>query len=117
MLSLHDLHINEIMIKIDNQLKNLNRRIAELRIEAGLTQEKLAENMGVPLRALQYWEANRTISLRYLMKLAQTLGRNPADFFETPKAKPVKKGRPVKKRTANHSPAKVPKHPKTTGQA
>jgi transcriptional regulator with XRE-family HTH domain len=88
------------MKKINALLKNLNRRIAELRIEAGLTQEQLAEKMDVPLRALQYWEADRTISLPYLIKLAQTLGRDPADFFETPKVKQVKKGRPSKK-TAN----------------
>jgi transcriptional regulator with XRE-family HTH domain len=117
LLLLNAHHINENMIKINDQLKNLNRRIAELRIEAGLTQEQLAEKLGVPLRALQYWEADRIISLRHLIKLAQTLGRNPADFFETPKSKPVKKGRPVKKRTANHSPTKPPKHSKTSGQA
>lgn len=88
--------------EIKNLLTNLNRRIAELRIEAGLTQEQLAEKIGVPLRALQYWEANRTISLPYLIKLAQTLGRDPADFFEAPKVKQVKKGRPVKNRSLSH---------------
>jgi transcriptional regulator with XRE-family HTH domain len=89
--------------KIKHLLKNLNRRIAELRIEAGLTQEQLAEKMGVPLRALQYWEADRTISLGHLFKLARILKRTPADFFITPKVKRVKKGRPTKKSTRTRS--------------
>jgi transcriptional regulator with XRE-family HTH domain len=99
-----------------NLLKNLNRRIAELRIEAGLTQEQLAEKMGVPLRALQYWEADRIISLPYLIKMAQTLRRDPEDFFKTPKVKQVKKGRPTKKiangssKNHPHKKGKTPPH-------
>ncbi len=95
--------------EIKNLLTNLNRRIAELRIEAGLTQEQLAEKIGVPLRALQYWEADRTISLPYLIKLARTLGRDPADFFEPPRVKHVKKGRPSKNKYALYPKTAAPK--------
>jgi len=94
-------------------LKNLNRRIAELRIEAGLTQDQLAEKRDVPLRTLQYWEADRVISFPNLIKMAKALDREPADFFAVPLMKRAKKGRPAKQTSHSTSKNQDPKKKKT----
>ena len=83
--------------KINAVLKNINYRLVEIRNEEGLTQDELSEKLEIPLRALQYWEAGRTISLRNLIKVAVVLNRNPIDFFKTAKLKKTSRGRPRKK--------------------
>jgi len=77
--------------------RNFNRRLAEIRVERGLTQAELAELMGVGLRDFQKWEADSGISLWTLFRLIKVLKCQAADFFKEPKTvKPVR-GRPKKK--------------------
>lgn len=44
---------------------SLGRKIAELRRKANLTQEALAEKMGVSAQAVSKWENEVSLSLRY----------------------------------------------------
>ena len=39
-------------------MDNLGKRIKELRLEKGLSQEQLANAMGVSQKAIDYWERN-----------------------------------------------------------
>ena len=89
--------------KIKDVLTNINYRLVEIRNEEGLTQEELSEKLEIPLRALQYWEGGRTISLRNLIKVAVVLGRKPEDFFKKAKLKKSARGRPRKKTTRRRS--------------
>ena len=68
-------------------IKNVNRRIAEIRIETGLTQEKLAEKMDIDVRDLQRFENKRWMSLKTLYRFAVVLNRPIADFFKEPSSK------------------------------
>jgi transcriptional regulator with XRE-family HTH domain len=55
--------------------ETLGWRLRRLRLEAGLTQAKLAEAAGVPLSTLQAWEVDRREpSLRPACRLAAALG-------------------------------------------
>ena len=77
--------------KVEQRIKIIHLRIAEIRREMGLTQEKFAEKIGVPERTLQYWESTKTknlrkISLDNLIKLGLKLGLEPEVFFQYPKS-------------------------------
>lgn len=49
-------------------------KMARLRQEAGLTQQQLANKIGVDLRTVRRWESGMTPSGRSLIKLAAALG-------------------------------------------
>jgi transcriptional regulator with XRE-family HTH domain len=66
-------------------VRNINRRIAEIRRENKLTQEDLAERMGVDVRDLQRWEKNKGMSLWTLYRFTVALQRPTSDFFQEPK--------------------------------
>lgn len=75
----------------------INRRIAEVRIQRGLSQAQLAELMEVYLRDLQRWESERIVSLWTLYRLSVVLKCPITDFFQTPKTQKPGPGRPPKK--------------------
>ncbi len=53
----------------------LSKIIKELRLEKGLTQQQLANNIGVSQKAIDYWERNvNEPKASYIIKLA--------DFFD-----------------------------------
>lgn len=66
--------------------KSIYRRIAEIRREKGLTQEKLAEIMNVAPREIQRWESTGGMSLQTLKKFSEALECHPSEFFEKPKS-------------------------------
>lgn len=66
-------------------IRNINRRVAEIRVENRLTQEDLAEKMGVDVRDLQRWETKRGMSLWTLYRFTVALQRPASDFFQEPK--------------------------------
>jgi transcriptional regulator with XRE-family HTH domain len=76
--------------------RNFNRRLAEIRIEKGLTQAELAELIGVGLRDFQKWEAKSGISLWTLFRLTKVLNCSASDFFKEPKTQKQGRGRPRK---------------------
>lgn len=78
--------------------KNINRRIAEIRIEKGLSQAQAAELMGVYLRDYQRWEAERVLTLWTLYRFSVVFNRPPSDFFKIAKRPKAGPGRPPKKK-------------------
>ena len=57
--------------------------IRNMRIEAGMTQRRLAEAAGVSLRSLQYWEAgDRDVPARALKRVADALGCKVDDLID-----------------------------------
>ncbi len=60
-------------------------RIKAARKAAGLTQEELAEEMGVVHSAIANWEAERTFPRAPLLpQLAEVLGCSISELFEDP---------------------------------
>jgi transcriptional regulator with XRE-family HTH domain len=80
-------------------LLDVGRRIAEVRAEAGLTQEQFAERVArVSLKYLQRIEAGRAnMTVLTLAKFAARIGVEVRDLFDPPTAREVRRGRPRSK--------------------
>lgn len=62
--------------------EELGRRLKEAREQAGLTQEEVARNLGIPRTAVALFEAGkRKVSGLELVRLAFLYGRTPGNFF------------------------------------
>ena len=73
----------------------VGRRIAELRADAHLTQEQMAEQLGVSLKYVQRVEAGReNLTIRSLVRFANILGVEVAELFAPPRSHEVRRGRP-----------------------
>ena len=69
----------------DRELRNLGRRVAELRISRGLTQEGLAERLDKDARYVQEIEGGRqNITVRTAALVARKLRIPVADLFTVP---------------------------------
>lgn len=67
----------------DNICKTLGQNIKKYRKLRNITQEKLAEQIGIEVRTLSLIETGRSfISSKNLEKIAQTLKVNPSNLFE-----------------------------------
>jgi transcriptional regulator with XRE-family HTH domain len=76
-------------------LRNLGRRIGELRVRLGMTQEALAERMRVAPRWLQSVEAGReNATVETLVRFANALRVPVGDLFEPPTTPRPRPGRP-----------------------
>jgi transcriptional regulator with XRE-family HTH domain len=63
----------------DGRARQIGRRIIQARQElGGVTQEELAELVGVSVRSMQAYESGEVIPYRKLRQLAEALGRTPA---------------------------------------
>lgn len=72
---------------LDNskRYKNIGLKIAQLRAERGLTQQQLADRIGISKSYLSKIESPNTIksfSLDVLFSISDELGINISDFFE-----------------------------------
>lgn len=89
----------------------MGRRVAELRAERGLTQETLAEKLGVSgvyVRRVELGRENLTI--RSVARFAAMLAVRTADLFVPPASREVRVGRP--RRAPSKAPvASVPQAP------
>ncbi len=71
-----------IVKKTTKQDYRLGRKLQKLRREKGLTQEKLAEKVGVSTTWIGYLETGyRRPNLKLVYKIARTLGVNVKDLF------------------------------------
>ena len=62
--------------------KALTNRIKSLRSEKGMSQQDLAEKMGVSRQTVSYYEVNSTsASVKNLIAIADALGCKVSDFF------------------------------------
>ena len=86
-------------------LRDVGRRIAELRIAQGWTQEKMAEALDVNLPYLQRIEGGReNLTVRSLARLAHVLGVRVGALFEAPLDRTVRgPGRPRRPRTPTNA--------------
>lgn len=64
----------------DAALRELGARIAAARNEAGLTQQELADGIGVTRRSVQGYEGGRVAPYRHLARIAEVVDR-PREWF------------------------------------
>lgn len=83
----------------DDLLRDIGRRVAELRAGRGWTQQQFAEALDVSVRYVQDIEAGRmNLSVRSLSKLADALEVEVRALFNEPEDRTVRVGRPSKGR-------------------
>ena len=75
-------------------LRDLGRRVAELRRERGMTQDRFAEHWNVSVGYVRRVEAGTNLSVVSLLTLADLLGVRVQDLFEPPKSRRIVRGRP-----------------------
>jgi transcriptional regulator with XRE-family HTH domain len=79
----------------DRALRDVGRRIAELRRERGWTQERFAERLGLQTNNLQRIELGmQNLTVRSLVRLANGLGVGLGDLCVPPVDRTVRPGRP-----------------------
>lgn len=84
-------------LEADRVTKDVGRRVAELRVGLGLTQEVLAARLRMAPNNLQRIELGmQNLTIRTLVRLASQLGVAVAELFELPRSRVVKPGRPRK---------------------
>jgi transcriptional regulator with XRE-family HTH domain len=79
----------------DAVIRDVGRRVAELRVGLGLTQDKFAESLGVSgvyVRRVEIGQENLT--LRSLTRFATVLGVRTVDLLAAPSSREVRVGRP-----------------------
>lgn len=82
----------------DRLLRDVGRRLAELRSEKGATQEAFAAEAGLSTRYVQRVEAGEeNLTLRSLAILASVLRSPVATLLEPPRTRTTRKGRPPKR--------------------
>jgi transcriptional regulator with XRE-family HTH domain len=65
-------------------VREVSRRIREIRAQRGLTEEHLAEHLKVSLRAYHSIERGRNLNIKRLTRIATALGARLSDLFVTP---------------------------------
>ncbi|MFZ5896783.1 MAG: helix-turn-helix domain-containing protein [Myxococcota bacterium] len=88
------------MLVPNRVIRQVARRIAELRQRAGLTQQALAERLGVGWRYVARIERGLNLTLSSLTRIANALGVPIRRLLDPPRADSLKTrtGRPKKKR-------------------
>ena len=77
----------------DEIIRDVGRRVAELRAARSLTQAQLAERADVSLKYLQRVEAGgENLTIRSLVKLASLLGVGVRELFDSPRSRAAAKG-------------------------
>jgi transcriptional regulator with XRE-family HTH domain len=93
---------------IDETVKNVGRRVAELRGKAGLTQEQQAERLGFTLKYLQRIEGGgENLTVRSLVKIASAFGVPVTELFRRPRTTQAGPGRPKRKSAAARTRSKT----------
>ena len=72
--------------------EGIGRRLAQARKEAGLTQEQLAELVGVTPRSIQGYEAGKVVPYRHLKRLEEITGKPSSWFLRSEMASPSLNG-------------------------
>ncbi len=75
-------------------LKKVGRKIGEIRAQKGYTQFQLAEQAGVSIQMVQYWESGRNITLKTLYNLGFQLDCPVENFLKQPRNLTAQRGRP-----------------------
>jgi transcriptional regulator with XRE-family HTH domain len=76
-------------------LRDVGRRIAELRVARGLTQEALSVEAACSLKYWQAVEAGReNLTVKSLVRIANLLRVSLRELFKPPKSRRIRRGRP-----------------------
>ena len=76
-------------------MRNVARRIAECRVALGLTQQELAERLGVSIQYEQRVESGQAnLTLTSLARWCAMLRVHPRVLFDAPTTPPPPRGRP-----------------------
>ena len=97
---------------MDEKNETLGRRIARLRLECGMTQERLAMKMGVTAQAVSKWENDLSApDISLLPDLARTLGVTVDELLEGRKSQEIvpAEPEPEPETTPSHSDGSRPK--------
>lgn len=79
-------------------LRHVGRRIAELRVARGWTQEEFAERAGVSPGYVRQIEGGRgNITLTTAVRFATLFGVDVSELFVPPASTEVRRGRPAKR--------------------
>ncbi len=89
-----------VRLSADAVLRDVGRRIAELRADRGLTQQQVADQLGITARYVQAVEAGKVnVSVRALVDWANLLRAPVATILDVPRSRaPRRAGRPKKAR-------------------
>jgi transcriptional regulator with XRE-family HTH domain len=68
----------------DRLMKNIGRRVAELRVERGQTQERIAVEANVSLTYWRRTEAGANLTVRSLARVADILHVDVIELFRPP---------------------------------
>lgn len=84
----------------DRTVRDVGRRLAELREDAGLTQQQAAERIGMSSQYLRRVEAGEiNLSIRSLVKFAHVFKTDIEALFQVPKSRQRRgRGRPARVR-------------------
>jgi transcriptional regulator with XRE-family HTH domain len=81
----------------DEVVRDVGKRIGEIRRGLGLTQEQVAERLGMTLKGYQFIEQGvQNLTIKTMVKVASALDVRTAELFAAPASREVKKGRPKK---------------------
>ncbi len=76
-------------------IQGVGRRIAERRAQLDMTQDQLAEALGVSVQYVNRLEAGENLTIRSLVQIANLLGLTITELFEPPvSTERPKRGRP-----------------------
>lgn len=79
-------------------IRNVGRRVAELRAALGLTQDEFSAQVGIGLKYLQRVEAGReNLTIESLVKLANHLNTRVTALFEPAQTQAGQRGRPPRR--------------------
>ena len=83
----------------DKAVRDLGRRVAELRVSRGWTQEQFAERCELSTRYIQAIErGSQNLSVRSITRLANVFRVPLAEFFLPPTKPAPRRGRPVRRK-------------------
>jgi transcriptional regulator with XRE-family HTH domain len=76
-------------------IERVARRVVELRRDAGLTQEQLAEALDVTVQQVGKWEVGENLTLASMARMATALGVPAIELLRPPKPveRTTKRGR------------------------
>ena len=78
-------------------IRDVGRRISEIRSGLGLTQEQVAERLGMTLKGYQFIERGvQNLTIKTMVKVASALDVRTAELFAAPTSREVRRGRPPK---------------------
>ena len=94
---------------MDEKNETLGRRIARLRLEYGMTQERLAMKMGVTAQAVSKWENDLSApDIMLLPELARTLGVTVDELLEGRKSQGIVPAEPAPEPASEAVPSPAP---------